>query len=143
MLIDQDHITELIPQRAPFVMIDTLEYHADGKTGTRFRIRPDNIFLREGRLETAALIENLAQTAAASAGLMRAPAVLASAALGNMTADTLWYLLGYHGKLETRPPLGTRKPAAAGDIDKALVLVQNSIWLWLLAVALIGVLKRA
>ncbi|HOA37721.1 MAG TPA: 3-hydroxyacyl-ACP dehydratase [Flavihumibacter sp.] len=68
MLIDQDHITELIPQRAPFVMIDTLEYHADGKTGTRFRIRPDNIFLREGRLETAALIENLAQTAAASAG---------------------------------------------------------------------------
>ncbi|MGL4407981.1 MAG: adenosylcobinamide-phosphate synthase CbiB [Zoogloea sp.] len=49
----------------------------------------------------------------------------------------------YHGKLEARPPLGTRKPAAASDIDKALVLVQNSIWLWLLAVALIGVLKRA
>ncbi|MFT4022219.1 MAG: 3-hydroxyacyl-ACP dehydratase [Flavihumibacter sp.] len=68
MLIDQDHITTLIPQRAPFVMIDALEYHADGKTGTRFSIRNDNIFLRGGRLETAALIENLAQTAAASAG---------------------------------------------------------------------------
>ncbi len=51
-------------------------------------------------------IATLLGAAAASAGLMRAPAVLASAALGNMTADALWYLLGYHGKLETAMRLG-------------------------------------
>ncbi len=68
MQIDQEHITTLIPQRAPFVMIDALVYHAEGRTGTCFSVRPDNIFLRGDKLETAALIENLAQTAAASAG---------------------------------------------------------------------------
>lgn len=41
----------------------------------------------------------------------------------------------YHGRLETRPPLGEGAPACAGDIDKALALVNNSVWLWLLAVA--------
>lgn len=68
MLIDQAHITTLIPQRPPFVMIDSLEYHGDGKTGTRFEVRADNLFLDNDQLETAALVENLAQTAAASAG---------------------------------------------------------------------------
>jgi adenosylcobinamide-phosphate synthase len=49
----------------------------------------------------------------------------------------------YHGHLETRPPLGAGKSPRAADIDKALVLVQNSIWLWLLAVVAVSVLTHA
>lgn len=46
-------------------------------------------------------IATLLGAAAASAGLMRFWAVFLSATLGNLTADTLWYLLGYSGKIET------------------------------------------
>ncbi len=38
--------------------------------------------------------------AAASAGLMRPVPVFFTAAAGNLTADCLWYLLGYFGKTE-------------------------------------------
>ena len=51
-------------------------------------------------------IATLLGAAAASAGLMRAPFVLLSAAAGNMIADSLWYLLGYNGKIETALSLG-------------------------------------
>src|SRR3989304_4588935 len=37
---------------------------------------------------------------AASAGVMRPVWVCAAAATGNLTADTLWYSLGYMGKSE-------------------------------------------
>jgi adenosylcobinamide-phosphate synthase len=49
----------------------------------------------------------------------------------------------YHGHLEIRPPLGAGKSPRAADIDKALVLVQNSIWLWLLGVVAVSVLTHA
>jgi membrane protein DedA with SNARE-associated domain len=51
-------------------------------------------------------IATLLGAAAASAGLMRAPLVFFSAAAGNMVADSLWYLLGYTGKIETALRLG-------------------------------------
>jgi membrane protein DedA with SNARE-associated domain len=43
-------------------------------------------------------IATLLGAAAASAGLMRAWGVFAAAAIGNLSADTLWYSLGYLGK---------------------------------------------
>ncbi|MDD3329344.1 MAG: adenosylcobinamide-phosphate synthase CbiB [Zoogloea sp.] len=49
----------------------------------------------------------------------------------------------YHGHLETRPPLGAGAPARAKDIDKALALVGNSIWLWLVATAVVGAVLHA
>jgi len=45
-------------------------------------------------------IATLLGAAAASAGLMRPWSVFFAAALGNITADSLWYTLGYMGKLE-------------------------------------------
>lgn len=42
----------------------------------------------------------LLASAASSAGLMRPVLVFFSAAIGNLTADTLWWLLGYAGKTE-------------------------------------------
>ena len=63
---DQYKITELIPQREPMVMIDKLIY-ADEKSakGILF-IRESNMFIHQNKLSEAALIEFMAQTAAAS-----------------------------------------------------------------------------
>jgi membrane protein DedA with SNARE-associated domain len=51
-------------------------------------------------------IATLLGAAAASAGLMRVSLVVLSAAVGNLTADTLWYLLGFTGKIDTAMRLG-------------------------------------
>lgn len=45
-------------------------------------------------------IATLLGAAAASAGLMRPWSVFLAAALGNLTADSLWYTLGYMGRIE-------------------------------------------
>ena len=45
-------------------------------------------------------ITTLLGAAAASAGFMRPGLVFLSAAIGNLTADSLWYTLGYLGKIE-------------------------------------------
>lgn len=45
-------------------------------------------------------IATLLGAAAASAGVMRPWLVFLAASVGNLTADTLWYSLGYAGKLE-------------------------------------------
>ncbi len=49
----------------------------------------------------------------------------------------------YHGQLESRPPLGAGAPARAADIDKALALVNNGVWLWVLGVAAVRALLHA
>jgi len=61
-------ILPYIPQRAPFVMIDTLETCTENGASTSFEVRPDNIFVENGLLQEPALIENIAQTAAARIG---------------------------------------------------------------------------
>lgn len=61
-------ILPLIPQRPPFVMIDALEDCNESSAKTSFSIRQGNIFLKKGILGEPALIENIAQTAAARIG---------------------------------------------------------------------------
>lgn len=51
-------------------------------------------------------IATLLGAAAASAGLMRVSLVFISAAIGNLTADTLWYSLGRTGRVNTALRLG-------------------------------------
>jgi membrane protein DedA with SNARE-associated domain len=53
-------------------------------------------------------IATLLGAAAASAGLMQPILVFIAAAFGNLTADSLWYSLGYAGKIETALRLGRR-----------------------------------
>jgi membrane protein DedA with SNARE-associated domain len=53
-------------------------------------------------------VATLLAAAAASAGLMRPMLVFVSAAVGNLAADTLWWLLGYAGKTEWIHSLGRR-----------------------------------
>jgi len=46
----------------------------------------------------------------------------------------------YHGQEEQRPPLGHGAPPQAADLDRAIVLIRRSLWLWLLIFFLIGFL---
>ncbi len=50
-------------------------------------------------------------------------------------AGALGLLLGgpavYHGRLKEKPQLGSGRPPAASDIERALQLVQQTTWLWL------------
>jgi membrane protein DedA with SNARE-associated domain len=59
----------------------------------------------------------LAASAAASAGLMRPGLVFFSAAVGNLTADSLWWLLGYAGKPEWIHSVGRRLRIRESQIE--------------------------
>lgn len=61
-------ITKYIPQRAPFIMIDTVLQGGDKVSETTFTIRGDNIFVENGLFTEPGLVENMAQTAAAGVG---------------------------------------------------------------------------
>ncbi|HVN15918.1 MAG TPA: VTT domain-containing protein [Anaerolineales bacterium] len=62
-------------------------------------------------------IATLLGAVAASAGLMKPLFVFFAAALGNLTADTLWYLLGYMGKTEWIFHFGNRIGLKPGLIE--------------------------
>ena len=68
MTQQQEHTISLIPQRPPFVMVDELIFSDDKTSRSTFLIQPDNIFIEDGILKEPALVENIAQTAAARAG---------------------------------------------------------------------------
>lgn len=61
-ILDKQRIIQLIPQRKPFVMVDSLFEYTDltGKTG--FTIPEDNILVEKGQLSEAGLIEHMAQS---------------------------------------------------------------------------------
>jgi 3-hydroxyacyl-[acyl-carrier-protein] dehydratase len=61
-------ITQFIPQRPPFVMIDELVEASDTVATSAFKILPENILVDAGQLTEPGLIENIAQTAAAMVG---------------------------------------------------------------------------
>jgi membrane protein DedA with SNARE-associated domain len=60
-------------------------------------------------------IATLLAAAAASAGLMKPGWVLLAAAVGNLTADSLWYTIGYLGKVDWLLRFG-KKLGIQGDI---------------------------
>ena len=61
-------ITNLIPQRTPFVMVDRVLSCDMTDAVTEFVIREDNIFLDDGKLSPAGMVENMAQSCAARMG---------------------------------------------------------------------------
>lgn len=61
-------VTELLPQRPPFVMIDSLTGFSETTTETRLTVRDDNVLVQDGRLSVYGLVENIAQTCAARLG---------------------------------------------------------------------------
>jgi len=68
MVTDID-IKQLIPQRAPIMMVDALTGIGEKTAQTCFLIKNDNLFLEEdGHMAETGLIEHIAQSASAFAG---------------------------------------------------------------------------
>lgn len=61
-------IRTLLPQKPPMVLVDKLISADEKSATTALLIREDNIFVSEGQLNAYALIEVMAQTAAAQLG---------------------------------------------------------------------------
>lgn len=61
-------IKELLPQQEPFVMVGRLDYFDMERTVTCTEVKEDNIFVEDGHMQEAGIIENIAQTCAARIG---------------------------------------------------------------------------
>lgn len=61
-------IAHLIPQKTPFVMVDTLLNFTKEDLVSAFKIKSDNLFVKDGHLQEPGLIENMAQTVALHTG---------------------------------------------------------------------------
>ena len=68
MIQPGENICSLIPQRAPFVMIDEIIYSDETTTRSKLLVKEDNIFVESGVLKEPGLIESIAQTVAAREG---------------------------------------------------------------------------
>ena len=66
MIVAKENIEAFIPQRQPIIMVDNLLSAVPLAFESNFYIAGNNIFLKNGVLQEAALIENIAQTCAAS-----------------------------------------------------------------------------
>ena len=63
-------------------------------------------------------IATLLGAAAASAGVMRPWLVFLAASMGNLTADSLWYSIGYVGRLEWFLRFGRRVGISHAQLDR-------------------------
>lgn len=111
-------IQSLIPQRPPFVMIDSIVGCDRESCRSVFTVKDDNIFLRENELEPYALIENIAQTAAAGMSATRtlADQLAPEGFLGAITNADVIRLPSSGEKVETE----TRILAEIGSLFKIL-----------------------
>lgn len=68
MLASSDIVHQLIPQKNPMIMVDTLIRHDDQHTLTGFCIQEKNLFIEHGYFSSEGLLENMAQSAALRTG---------------------------------------------------------------------------
>jgi len=61
-------ISHLIPQKAPFVMVDTLLHFSSNEVVSNFKIIESNLFFQNNNLLESGLVENMAQTVALHTG---------------------------------------------------------------------------
>ncbi|MCL2502679.1 MAG: pseudouridylate synthase, partial [Bacteroidales bacterium] len=59
---NNNNIETLIPQRPPMVVVDALLCCDYGHAQTSYTVAPDGLFVFDGKLSPAGLIENMAQT---------------------------------------------------------------------------------
>ena len=69
MTYSGDDILRLIPQRAPFIMVDTVEQRDENSAATTLNVEADNYFiLPDGTMAESGIIEHIAQSCSALAG---------------------------------------------------------------------------
>jgi len=67
-LTDEAFIGNLIPQKSPFVMVDSLRFFSEDKIVSGFTIEEENLFSENNLFQAPGLIENMAQTIALHKG---------------------------------------------------------------------------
>jgi predicted hotdog family 3-hydroxylacyl-ACP dehydratase len=70
MKVTKESINQYIPHRAPFVMIDNLVTATAERFESDFHIEPENVLVEDGFFQESGLLENIAQTCAASFGFL-------------------------------------------------------------------------
>ena len=88
MLVEKTNIKTYIPQREPFVMIDSLIEANEIGFSSSFFIDNDHIFIENNILSEAAIIENIEQTCAAGFGYLSSLEVESEPRLGFIGAIT-------------------------------------------------------
>jgi len=66
--ISGTQLTNLIPQKPPFVFIDSLNEVSENTCITTFTFKADNVLCENGKLILAGLLENMAQSAGCKMG---------------------------------------------------------------------------
>ncbi|PKB15940.1 hypothetical protein [Flavobacterium sp. 5] len=64
----KDFVKNLIPQKFPFVMVDTLYSYSETELVSGFTIPKDSVFLENDYLTESGIIENMAQSVALHTG---------------------------------------------------------------------------
>ncbi|WP_294314730.1 hypothetical protein [uncultured Chryseobacterium sp.] len=65
---DPQFVESLIPQRFPFVMVDSIAEYSESHLVSGFEIREENIFVLDGIFQASGLVEHQAQTVALHTG---------------------------------------------------------------------------
>ena len=67
-ILDKNTVEDLLPQKFPFVMVDSLFSYEETSLTSGFTIKEDNIFADNGNFAESGLIEHMAQSVALHTG---------------------------------------------------------------------------
>lgn len=65
---DQNFVESLIPQRFPFVMVNSIAEYSETQLISGFELKGGNIFIRDGIFQASGLLEHQAQSVALHTG---------------------------------------------------------------------------
>ncbi|WP_426274446.1 hypothetical protein ACN9MN_10030 [Chryseobacterium sp. S-02] len=65
---DQNFVESLIPQRFPFVMVNSIAEYSETQLVSGFEIKEENIFVQNGTFQASGLVEHQAQSVALHTG---------------------------------------------------------------------------
>lgn len=104
-------VSELIPQRKPFQLIDSLIYFEESKGTSSFVVSSEHILCNGTHLTEAGLIENIAQTAAAHIGYV-----------SKLTNEPV--LVGFIGAIKN---LIIHELPKVGDVIQTTIIIENKV----------------
>ncbi|WP_326981235.1 hypothetical protein VUJ46_13305 [Chryseobacterium sp. MYb264] len=65
---DQNFVESLIPQRFPFVMVNSIASYSETQLVSGFEVKEENIFVQDGIFQASGLVEHQAQSVALHTG---------------------------------------------------------------------------
>jgi len=68
MIANKEHVKNLIPQKAPFVMVDELLNYTEESLKSRFTVVTNNLFVQNNYFVESGIIEHMAQSVALHTG---------------------------------------------------------------------------